>query len=60
MDFLETSQYCDLSVGLQLLYYIYSNFSYSGNKSWGRGYRKRLHVTNQKQNSPPGTKNMKF
>ena len=37
MDFLETSQYCDLSVGLQLLYYIYSIFSYSGNKSWGEG-----------------------
>ena len=37
MDFLETSQCRDLSVGLQLSYYIYSSFSYSGNKSWGGG-----------------------
>jgi len=35
MDFLETIHYFDFSVGLQLLYYIYSSFSYSGNKSLG-------------------------
>lgn len=59
MDFLETSQYFDLSVGLQLLYYIYSIFSYSGNKSWGISQTIAI-ITNQKQNSGVGTKNMKF
>ena len=37
MDFLETIHYFDFNIGLQLLYYIYSSFSYSGNKSWGGG-----------------------
>ena len=59
MDFLETSQYFDLSVGLQLLYYIHSIFSYSGNKSWGISQTIAI-ITNQKQNSGVGIKNMKF
>ncbi len=59
MDFLETGHYCDFSVGLQLLYYIHSNFSYSGNNSWGISQTIAI-VTNEKHNGGPGTKNMKF
>ena len=59
MDFLETSHYCAFNVGLQLLYYIYSNFSYSGNNSREISQTIAI-VTNQKHNGGPGTKNMKF
>ena len=59
MDFLETIHYCDFSIGLQLLYYIYSSFSYSGNKSWGISLTNAI-VIDQKHNSSPGSKNMKY
>ena len=59
MDFLETSHNCAFNVRLQLLYYIHSNFSYSGNNSRGISQTIAI-VTNEKHNGGPGTKNIKF